>query len=60
MGRISEVWFVSSDQSRESHDAEDMGFMIGHSNCRSPKVFTEDVRLVLGVRRRAAITLGVT
>lgn len=60
MSRISEVGVASSDQSRESHDAEDLSFMIGHSNCTSPEVFTEDVRLVLGVRRKAAITLGAT
>jgi hypothetical protein len=59
MSRISEVGVVSSNQSRESHDAKDLGFMIGHSNCRSPKVFTEDVRLVFGIRRKAAITLDV-
>jgi hypothetical protein len=59
MSRTFEVEVGSSDQSRESHDAEDLGFMIGHSNCRSPKVFTKHVRLVFGVRRKAAITLGV-
>jgi len=60
MSRTSEVGVVSSDQSRESHDTEDLGFTIGHSNCRSPEMFTEDVRLVLGVRRMAVITLGAT
>ena len=59
MSRISEVGVVSRGQSRESHDVEDLGFMIGYSNCRSPKAFTEDVRLVFEVRRKAAITLGV-
>jgi hypothetical protein len=58
MSRISELEVASSDQSRESHDTEDLGFMIGHSNCRSPEVCTEDVRLVLGVRRKATINLG--
>ena len=58
MSRISELEVASSDQSREPHDTEDLSFMIGHSNCRSPEVYTEDVRLVLGVRRKVTITLG--